>query len=144
MSSYQLSIVMGLHDKDTARQGAPVRYQVARLIGNPGFGRGGRAMSDDIALIQLASDVQMNAYVQPIMMAGYMESFLGNTQCYITGWGSLYQGHRGPNVLQEANVDIWDSQQCNAAHGYPGISQQQVCVGKMGRSGGCHGDSGGE
>ena len=144
MQAYQLSVVLGMHDQ-RGTQGKPVRYPVIRAIGHPGFGRGGRAMPNDIALLQLGADAQFNQFVQPIQMAGYMESFIGNPQCYITGWGSMYAGQRpGPNILQEANVDIWDSNQCNAAHGYPGISNQQVCVGKMHKSGGCHGDSGGE
>merc|ERR1712004_435717 len=71
------------------------------------------------------------------------ENFEGNKECFITGWGTLVGGGRTPNVLQEANIDVWDLPSCNRAHGITGISNQQVCVGKKGQSGGCHGDSGG-
>jgi len=139
-----LQIVMGLHDKDTKRKGDPETYFIKRLIGHPGFGRGGRAMPNDIALIQLAEGVNLdNKFVSTIQMADHMENFEGNKECFITGWGTLVGGGRTPNVLQEANIDVWDLPSCNRAHGITGISNQQVCVGKKGQSGGCHGDSGG-
>ena len=34
-----LSIIMGLHDKDSKRQGKPEEYSISKLIGHPGFGR---------------------------------------------------------------------------------------------------------
>merc|ERR1719414_1495251 len=144
MSPSGLQVVMGLHDKDTKRQGQPDTYYIRRLIGHPGFGRGGRAMPNDIALIQLSEPVDLsNPFVSTIQMADHMENFEGNKQCFITGWGTLVGGGRTPNVLQEAGIDVWDLPSCNRAHGITGISSQQVCVGKKGKSGGCHGDSGG-
>merc|ERR1712224_1177544 len=74
-----LQVVMGLHDKDTKRQGQPDTYYIRRLIGHPGFGRGGRAMPNDIALIQLAEPVDLsNPFVSTIQMADHMENFEGN------------------------------------------------------------------
>ena len=47
-----------------------------------------------------------------------------------------------PNILQEANVDVYSQRTCQASHGAV-IKGYHICVGKKDQSGACSGDSGG-
>ena len=138
-SSY--TIVLGLHDF-AGRQGQPKRYSVSRIISHPYYNGRARGLPNDISLIYLSGNAQMNNYVKAIALASSNEDFVGNSQCWITGWGNIRGGGPSPSVLQEAQVDVYTRQQCASRHG-SSIQDFHICVGKYGQSGGCHGDSGG-
>ena len=46
---------------------------------------------DDIAMIQLAEEVDINAFVRPVCLPAFNASYHSQT-CVITGWGAAYTG----------------------------------------------------
>merc|ERR1711894_184418 len=69
--------------------------------------------------------------------------FVGN-ECYITGWGRLFGNGPLPNILQEANVDIYSQTECRQSWGNR-ITNIHICLGDRAtrQRGACNGDSGG-
>ncbi len=51
---------------------------------------------------------------------------------FITGGGPL------PNILQEANVDVYTQQQCSNMWSSVPIGDYHICVGDHGNAGGCN------
>ena len=45
-------------------------------------------------------------------------------------------------IFQEAHVDVLTKEKCASIHNQK-VYDYQICVGDLGRSGACHGDSGG-
>ena len=136
-SSY--SIVLGAHDIKTQRQGQPRRYQVSRIVSHPSYNPNS-AYANDISLIYLSQDADTsNRYISTIAVGNKGENFVGNRNCYITGWGADNSGG-SPNNLQELNVDVWSSSQCKQY--VNGAGPYHVCIAKYGGSA-CNGDSGG-
>jgi len=73
-------VYLGMHDKDSKKQGAPAKYEVEQLIKHPAwddmdgyrfYGQG------DIALLKLKQDAKINEYVQPVPMADTGDLFDG-------------------------------------------------------------------
>uniref|UniRef100_A0A667ZI68 Acrosin n=1 Tax=Myripristis murdjan TaxID=586833 RepID=A0A667ZI68_9TELE len=100
-------------------------------------------MNNDVALVRLSSPLHFNDHVQPICSVENVthEFTLNLSHCFITGWGSTsYNGH-----LQEAEVEIIDTQICNLIDWYDGlITENMICAGlQSGSADSCQGDSGG-
>merc|ERR1719309_1850155 len=93
-SSYK--IVLGLHDKDTKRQGQPRTYSVSRIIKHSRYNGNANGFPNDIALIYLSSSASTSSkYVSTITLPSKNENFAGNRNCYITGWGATSWGYYG-------------------------------------------------
>ena len=75
-------------------------------------------------------------------MADADADFEGNSDCWITGWGKTGFTEAPANILQEANVDVYDKATCQNSYGDV-VTDNHICVGKKGKSGACSGDSGG-
>jgi len=137
----RMYVVLGQHDKDTRRQGAPERHLVEKIILHEGWLPYKRhsTTDTDIAVLKLAEPIKSwNKYVQPIDLPNHNEHFYGQ-QCMISGWGSLYYlNSRSPNVLQKLMVGVLPENQCRAK----GRGSYHTCVQKRGSSA-CSGDSGG-
>merc|ERR1712096_221181 len=64
-------------------------------------------------------------------------------ECFATGWGTLKESGRQPNVLQEVQLPIVSREECNKAYGGR-IQDGMICAGfKKGSKDSCQGDSGG-
>merc|ERR1719244_21703 len=138
-------VVLGMHDKDTKRQGHPTMYSVSDIIVHPDYlPYGSYGFPNDIALLHLATNADTDSeFISAIAMADKEESFAGNPECYMTGWGRLWGNGATPNILQEAHVDVYTYEQCTQYHSSRQIGDYHVCTGKHGQSGACNGDSGG-
>ena len=137
------SVVLGMHDRQGMSQGQPKRYQVSRIVKHYAYSReSSRGFPNDIALLQLSQTVQMNSYVRTIALPNKGEDFAGNKDCWITGWGRTYHNGPLPNILQEAQVDVYTYSSCKQRYGSL-VGPYHVCIGKYGKSGSCQGDSGG-
>ncbi|KAM3617258.1 uncharacterized protein V6R79_003998 [Siganus canaliculatus] len=101
----------------------------------------------DVALLLLNAPLEFTDYVQPICTPhnASHELTLTFSECFISGWGSTYHGGPMVNKLQEAEVQRFDSKDCNALSAYLGrITDNMICAGVMsGASDACQGDSGG-
>merc|ERR1712121_102532 len=139
--SYQ--VVLGMHDKDSRNDGEPTNYHVDKIIKHPRWSSWQSGFPNDIALLHLAADADTSSpYISTVAMAEEGHDFVGNEECYITGWGRIYGYGPSPNVLQEAHIDVYTQSQCRAKHGYS-VQDFHICVGVEGQKGACNGDSGG-
>merc|ERR1712168_1159556 len=121
----------------------PVNYNVDKIIKHPYYSSYQRGFPNDIALLHLAKDADTSSpYIATIAMAEKGEDFVGNSECYITGWGALYGYGPAPNTLQEAHIGVFTQDQCRAKHGYS-VGDYHICVGVENSKGACNGDSGG-
>jgi len=127
-------VVLGQHDQNRY-YGKPQEYYITRFIVHPSWRSS--TITNDIALIELSSDIVYNEYIQPVGM-DLEGQYHSAEQCVITGWGRLSGGGSSPNVLQEAPTSIQSARQCSQRTTRPA----QVCV-YNGNSGACNGDSGG-
>jgi len=143
-SASQLTVVLGMHDRTTLRQGSPTRYNLKRIIQHPGWSMDSQnGFPNDIALMELAKPADLSGkFAQPIHLADNGADFEGNSDCWVTGWGKLGFLQGPPNILQEAHIDIYSQTTCRASYGDV-IKGNHICIGKKGKSGSCSGDSGG-
>jgi len=134
----RLTLVVGMHDKNTRRQGHPLRYTAAKVVSKIYTST---IRPNDIALVKLSQAVDLSSpYIDTIELADEKDQFKEGQVCEISGWGrhAKYEG-RTPNILQKASMVI-------ANHDYScrryRLADFVVCM-KDRRSSVCHGDSGG-
>lgn len=111
---------------------------------------------NDIALIQLAAsptDPDVAAIRLPSLEAEARYGGVG-IPAIVTGWGRMLDG-RYPNELRQAQIDVLDRTECNAAEAGPPkpgvnitgpITENMICSGARmagDGQGSCYGDSGG-
>ncbi|NXO65207.1 ACRO protein, partial [Phainopepla nitens] len=105
-------------------------------------------MSNDIALLELNEPVQCSSYIQ---LACVADAILGvsvsqEDNCWVAGWGAMTaKDRKSSDLLQEAKVQLIDTQLCNSTFWYAGkIHTHNLCAGyPQGRIDTCQGDSGG-
>ena len=83
---YVYTVVLGLHDRVTQKQGDPEEYRVIKAVKHPDFVKiGAQGFPNDIALVKLNQDADLkNPYIATIKPATASQEFLGE-QCFITG-----------------------------------------------------------
>ncbi|XP_070816866.1 chymotrypsin A-like [Chaetodon trifascialis] len=132
-------VVVGEHDRASSSEAVQV-MGVGKVFKNPGFNM--FTTSSDIALIKLASPIQMNARVSPVCLAETADNFPGGTQCVTSGWGlTRYNAPDTPALLQQATLPLLSNDQCKQYWGNR-ITNTMICAGASGVSS-CMGDSGG-
>ncbi|XP_071379931.1 transmembrane protease serine 12 [Centroberyx affinis] len=103
--------------------------------------------NNDVALLRLSSPLHFGDHVQPICTIDNVthEFILNLSHCFITGWGSTFYKGAGVTRLQEAEVEIIDTQKCNLISWYnDSITDSMICAGlESGAADACQGDSGG-
>ncbi|XP_038610235.1 serine protease 33-like [Tachyglossus aculeatus] len=125
---------------------------VLRILLNANFTEvGGQG---DIALVQLRSPVPLTSYVQPVCLPAPGTHLPPGTLCWVTGWGSLWQGVplQGSRPLQRAQVPLLDRRTCDRLYhlgsniplSEPILQPGTLCAGyPQGGKDACQGDSGG-
>lgn len=63
---------------------------IQRTILHPGFNS--TNMDYDVALLELAVPAPRSYTIQLVCLPSPVHNFLKNTECYITGWGSMREG----------------------------------------------------
>uniref|UniRef100_A0A8C4RX61 Serine protease 56 n=1 Tax=Erpetoichthys calabaricus TaxID=27687 RepID=A0A8C4RX61_ERPCA len=100
-----------------------------------------KTFNNDIALVELTFPARLSAYVTPVCLPAGMEEPAMGTDCYIAGWGSLYEGELAQlqfHVLEDTFYT------CQSTLSKELITSTMFCAGYL--SGGidsCQGDSGG-
>ncbi|XP_054847631.1 transmembrane protease serine 11C-like [Eublepharis macularius] len=99
----------------------------------------------DIAVVKLAKRVDFTRSVHRVCLPDATEVFPYNIDAVVTGWGALSNDGETPNVLQQATVELIDSDTCNRKEVYNGvITPGMLCAGYLeGGVDSCQGDSGG-
>ena len=141
----ELEVIAGDHDW-SSDEGTEQVLQVERIVIHPDWTPW--LYDNDIALLKLTADAVLNARVQPIRLASSPAddaALEAGDLSTVTGWGALYPGGPGSNVLQEVDVPIVDQAQCIALESdYFTITDNMICAGPVaGGKDSCQGDSGG-
>ncbi|XP_050710775.1 clotting factor G beta subunit-like [Eriocheir sinensis] len=109
----------------------------------------------DLALIRLATRVPLKEYISPVCLPWGRESDKDITGqlATLTGWGDTQFRGFPSAILQEVNVTVFQSSQCNSSYSnlphytssWPrGIGEDILCAGDpAGGRDACQGDSGG-
>ena len=80
-SSYQ--VVVGDHNRNV-NEGTEQKIAARRIFGHPSYNRPSR-LNNDIALIQLMSNVSLSNRVNPICLPNNDSDILTGSKCFITG-----------------------------------------------------------
>ncbi|XP_060774486.1 serine protease 27-like [Neoarius graeffei] len=144
-SSYQtlgLKVYLG---KKTLESSDPheISVDVLKVVIHPNYNR--FTLNNDIALLHLKKAVTFTDYIRPVCLASLESNYPHGTSSWVTGWGKLaYEDSLPSSVLQEAEVPVVDSQQCDAQLGPGLVTENMICAGfQEGGIGPCQGDSGG-
>ncbi|XP_004373466.1 brain-specific serine protease 4 [Trichechus manatus latirostris] len=104
----------------------------------------------DIALVRLERPIQFSERILPICLPDNSVHFPPNTDCWIAGWGSIYNGVplAHPRTLKKLKVPIIDTNVCSRLYwwgaGQGAITEDMLCAGYLeGEKDACLGDSGG-
>lgn len=99
--------------------------------------------NNDIALVELESEVSFNDYMKPVCLPTGNINFEAGKMCTVTGFGSVKEGELQAKTLRKANVEIVNNVRCARRYG-PTVLNQTVCAGRArGGEDQCRGDSGG-
>lgn len=129
-----VEIGVGLHDLTDSTEGEEVA--VAQIISHPDYDP--NTNDSDIALIELAADA---TFGQTIAIGDPSLTYTGETSV-ATGWGAIFQGGPGSDVLLEVELPVVSNAVCDASYG--SITENMVCAGfAEGGHDACQGDSGG-
>jgi len=140
------TVVVGQHDRLGKKTGQPKIHAIAQIIQHEGWSNelmNKDKEAKDIALIKLQKAIDLTSpYAAVVPLAEEGSDFEGNQDCVITGWGKLGFLQKMPDVLQEAQADVWNQEKCVFWMGDM-IQENHVCVGTQHKTGSCQGDSGG-
>ncbi|XP_063849933.1 venom protease-like isoform X1 [Scylla paramamosain] len=145
---------LGEHNYNDDNDGANHQdFGVAETVLHPDFkfGEG----YHDLALLKLDKPVVIQEFISPVCLPWGTESDKDVTTrtATLTGWGDTLLGGFPSSILQEVNVTVFQSAQCdrsystlpNYADTWPrGIGKEILCAGDLnGGRDACQGDSGG-
>ncbi|MEE6487204.1 hypothetical protein FKM82_014831 [Ascaphus truei] len=119
-----------------------VKKSLKKVIQHPHFNP--LTLDFDVAVIELASPLTFNKYVQPVCLPSALQKFPAGWKCMISGWGNIKEGNMSkPEVLQKASVGIIDQKICGVLYNFS-ITERMICAGFLdGKVDSCQGDSGG-
>ncbi|XP_037799654.1 trypsin-1-like [Penaeus monodon] len=140
-SASKIFIVAGEYDLSTA-SGDEQESAADALIEHEHYD--GNTITNDIALIRLATPFVMNSLVQPIELPAQGEYAAAGESCTTTGWGTTVEGGFIPDILRKVDVPIVDDDTCRQSYGVTEIADSMLCAGlPEGGKDACQGDSGG-
>jgi len=125
---------------------SPVVRKAKRVVMHPKYNH--LTLENDLALIELDSDVDYDQHIQPICLPEKGNDFI-DSEAYVSGWGVLsYKERTLPPVLQIVKVPIMSNKKCEkmyrkAKHNL--VARKTIlCAGyAFGGKDSCEGDSGG-
>uniref|UniRef100_A0A2K6G8M9 Transmembrane serine protease 9 n=1 Tax=Propithecus coquereli TaxID=379532 RepID=A0A2K6G8M9_PROCO len=122
--------------------GSPVNIGLQRVVLHPLYNPG--TLDFDLAVLELASPVVFNKYIQPVCLPLAIQKFPVGRKCMISGWGNTQEGNATkPELLQRASVGILDQKACSALYNFS-LTDRMLCAGFLeGKVDSCQGDSGG-
>nr|XP_027216391.1 trypsin-1-like [Penaeus vannamei] len=101
-------------------------------------------MGSDIAIIRLKHALELNEWVQPVVMPKTGETAQEGEMCTVVGWGATFEDGDLSDVLQKVSVPIQSDSYCRSAYGYSAVEDSMLCAGSPeGGADACDGDRGG-
>ena len=105
----------------------------------------------DIAIVELEEPIKMtgNARAIPLASISDVKGFHEGTKFNVSGWGDLYHGGVGSDILQWVEVPWVPLDVCREAYSNTGsrpVEKDEICAGDLVNGGvdSCQGDSGGK
>ncbi|XP_058284116.1 transmembrane protease serine 9 [Hylobates moloch] len=122
--------------------GSPVKVGLRRVVLHPLYNPG--ILDFDLAVLELASPLAFNKYIQPVCLPLAIQKFPVGRKCMISGWGNTQEGNATkPELLQKASVGIIDQKTCSVLYNFS-LTDRMICAGFLeGKVDSCQGDSGG-
>jgi len=143
-----IMVVTGLHKQSQPEQA--VYHEVAKVIADDEFDMQANFITNDIALIKLASPVALEEGVAEIipMAEEKVHGKFAGAECKLTGWGKTdgMPWNQPADTLQEITTTSITRKECEGRWQvwpwYWTIKDSHICF-WTGRNGACQGDSGG-
>ncbi|XP_056633937.1 brachyurin-like [Diorhabda sublineata] len=134
-----VDVILGAHNV-RKKEKTQLRLLASNIILHPDWNR--NRLKNDIALINLPSEIEFTDYIKPIKIASEDLDY-GKEKALVSGWGRPFDGARGiSSVLREVDVPVITNSWCNLK--YLGVvGDGQVCVSGSDGKSTCNGDSGG-
>ncbi|XP_066475284.1 ovochymase-2 [Tiliqua scincoides] len=138
------SVAVGIHDIKAQEQNSQKRLVKQYMI-HPAFNS--TTMDSDIALVQLSKPLDFNQYVRPVCLPEREDKIEPSQVCVITGWGIHNEDREESRKLQQLEVPILVSEECQKYYQNHsgGVNKRMLCAGfpAEGDKDSCAGDSGG-
>ena len=115
-------------------------YSVAAIKNHPNYNGG--TFQNDIAVIELDSDVPLDMYphIKPACLPDAGALFPGDA--IVSGWGTVGSGSHLNSWLHEVDITVFSDGDCGSMNSY--MTDDMMCAGlKEGGKDACQGDSGG-
>uniref|UniRef100_A0A8C3RYJ1 Peptidase S1 domain-containing protein n=1 Tax=Chelydra serpentina TaxID=8475 RepID=A0A8C3RYJ1_CHESE len=124
----------------TGADGNAVKVSIKKVMPHPSYNP--IILDFDVAVLELASPLHFNKYIQPVCLPLAVQKFPVGKKCMISGWGNVREGNSDKR-LQKASVGIIDQKTCNVLYNFS-LTDRMICAGFLeGRVDSCQGDSGG-
>ncbi|KAM9318521.1 ST14 transmembrane serine protease matriptase a isoform 2-T3 [Pholidichthys leucotaenia] len=135
-------VYLGLHTQGNYT-GPVQKRSISKIIPHPYYNT--ETFDNDIALMELESEVTYSDNIQPICLQSTEEVYKPGTVMFISGWGATKEGGAAAKVLQKAEVKLINHTVCNGQQYMRGqLTSRMICAGKLrGGVDACQGDSGG-
>ncbi|KAK7089092.1 hypothetical protein V1264_024973 [Littorina saxatilis] len=143
MNFEYVEIVLGAVDLKASDEAGRRTFTVKRIISHPEYLT---FQGNDIALIELTSNVTFSADIQPLCLRRPGDVFTRASECYTAGWGKMDPDSNAmATKLQLVKMTVWDSNKCNSSFAWDGqLQDTEICAGYYaGIKAACRGDSGG-
>uniref|UniRef100_A0A3Q3MKB2 Peptidase S1 domain-containing protein n=1 Tax=Labrus bergylta TaxID=56723 RepID=A0A3Q3MKB2_9LABR len=136
----QWEALLGLHVQSQTSEWT-VRRNIQQIIAHPDYNF--LTYDNDIALMELDSNVTLNQNIWPICLPSPTYDFPAGLAAWITGWGATREGGLAAKILQKAEVRIINSTVCKSLM-KDDVTDRMLCAGLLkGGVDACQGDSGG-
>ncbi|GLD63845.1 suppressor of tumorigenicity 14 protein homolog [Lates japonicus] len=135
----QWEALLGLHAQSQISEWTE-RRNIKRIIAHQDYNP--LTYENDIALMELDSEVTLNQNIWPICLPSRTYDFPAGQVAWITGWGATREGGVAAVILQKAEIRIINSTVCKNL--LEDVTDKMLCAGVLkGGVDACQGDSGG-
>jgi len=138
-----LRVIAGLHDRTNTANTQTANLSAYKM--HESYNTGNPTYANDIAILTFATTIQQvsGSVAFATLPSDNSNNFAGAT-CVITGWGRTSSAQTLPNILQQANIQILTTSQCQSQGLGGTIWDNHICIQDPNNvSSACNGDSGG-
>lgn len=126
-----MTVYLGVYDKTQLDVSPAQKFSARKLVRHSDYNP--NTNLNDIALVLLSSQATLSKYTQIACLPDYkIANYPTQTNIpgYIVGWGDLYGNRTYSNILQNAQVTVYNSSACGAV--FPSVKKNwnsQICAG---------------